>query len=1528
MNPQQTDDIIAKLKELRKEKGLPIETFAAINSAVTDLTKYRDSGADGAVPHLDLLQSLGLVPEGESADTLQDEPSAVPTTNTLSAENLDQVLKALRARIAKFQDEGQDETDEYSAMNAALADLLRWRKQGMSEPAPQMDALARWGVFPFSSAAQTQTPSVNFKPSTIEPMSPAAMDANDPDTPLEDRYREAETKIRDGFYYEARNIYRELESKARGRLREPVKNGLTKANSELARRTAYLVEEAKKAQRRKPKDPAREKEAWLAVVKENPDVEEANDAITRLTQDATDQEVRKEIRGLLDRAKQAAASDNLPELNSLFGRVQALRARGDAAPSEMSRGLYDELVNLEADVTKLRTDTRKKLGQFSTLLTSGYYREAYETARNYMESNVDLLVDEAGFLGQPGLDVRTERFFQAAREQFLTALRNLVTQRLEKATGEEKQNPDLAQKTLQDAQRMLKDDVLTPDDRNLLKELLTQVQKQLENVETKLGRYNSAKTKVEQAQRTGISQREALKLYRETKVDYADYPELDLRIEQAEEAVSEVIGTEVAAQISEAQRKLNQDQFDVALNLLNKARTDAIQEIQHPKPNGGLARRLQDLARVEQEIRDAEKEYLKMMGVLEQFDAYVELFRKGDTMALQFARNQLERLNDQERQHNETRRRMSDLVALQGDAGNWETGSNEYRRQNWEVAEMNLRQVASSQNSNRAEAERMANRALAALTIVKAREAYAQANWKAARSNYDTANRLFTDNQGDKDPLTAPLFDEVRQAIKQLEPISQNDEAVRSKINQAKRKLSEVTERAGLRASVRAMVQPMPQFAQAMDLIVEAEQLESTLDDEVDKLKQEIRDQWRSAFLSGMKEAVRSDELEVLKAGKGLAETLRDQMLLFDTREEQLARELEERYLDAEYEQLNQVSPKPWTQIEENRQKRRRALRIPTKEINEQYLNALRERIKEEVQRRRSKVSVEDARAYLKQELEKLSLLADEELARRAFELCWELEDWEEADHLADDLEMNYPEESAAWKGLTRAAKLFQGGFVPQGTAEMEELKERYKQNDRLTKLLKEKEKTFREKTIDVLAKQAQGFETRGGEDDLIDAASKYALMYEINDQDARARKGLERIGKQLEPGLKKLFRRADALKVGVRPLNETLREADALFNTLNSLYAVADAKRLPLPIDLKSQMFGVVQRLGNKRDKWKAVQDYLNQEANELDNALKTPTPLDDKDPERGGWNFSVTNSILADAQKAAAGDGDCVLLVQQEQSRVSELNDTGTEMRARVFAFLAALRAEDFDTTMRLSDDVAGRWKQITARDAWGGVEILTRYHYKHFGRWITSPEEHKTRARERKADFEEWQRWSANVTKSNTQTNERAKSLQGATIEEVQDKNQYSLAETIKLASDLRASCAEFEGVFEQKPDKDPLSDKAEQERAKVPDQWLANVKSTKTRAAVLEEEAKNRLKQLEGPLSRLKKVLAVQIDGWMRAHRDRVPPDQNLVLLEREYKAVAEIDPFHDEALKTRKKLDDLKKRKTGEPTSRFGRLFGN
>lgn len=1528
MNPQQIDEIIEQLKVIRKDKD--VETFKEMNTAMNDLTAYRKAGSDGKVPHLDALRAWGLIPEDAPAETLESQTPVIETEPTLSAANVNQVLNALRARIAKFQDEGQDDTAEYDAMNAVLSELLSWRKQGMTEPAPHLDTLARWGIFPPSSTAtRPQTPS-SAPSAVVAETSPRATTEyeGEQDTQFEERYREAEAKARDGFYYEARNIYRELESQVRGRLREPVKAGLTKANTELTRRTTYLVEQAKGAQRKKPKDAVREKEAWLAVTKENPDVEEANNALTRLTQEITDQEVRKEIRGLLERAKDAAAKDNLPDLNNFFGRVQGLRARGDASPGEMSGGLYDELVNLETEIAKLRAETRKKLGQFSTLLTGGYYKPAYVTARDYMNRAVPVLIDETGFIGAPGLEVETTRFFQVAREQFLTALRNLVAQRLEKAKGEEKENPDLAKTTLQEAEAMLTDDVLIQEDKQTLQEQLSQVQKQLAIVENKLGRYNAAKDKVEQAQRTGITQRDALKLYREAKVEYADFPDLEIRMEQAEQAVAEVVGTEVAGQITEAQRKLNLDQFDAALKLLQKAATDAIQELPHPKPNSGLAHRLQDLARVEEEIKDAEKNYLRMMGTLNDFDTYVEQFRKGDAMALQLARNQLERLTDQERQHNETRRRMSDLVALQGDAGNWETGANEYRRKNWETAELNLRQVASSQNPNRVEAERMANRALACLTIVKAREAEGQAKWKEARNNYDTASRLF--KESGTDSQTAAVADEVTDALRRLEPIARNDDQVRSKINQAKRKLGEVTERVGLRASARAMVQPMPQFGQAFDLITEAEQLESTLEEEVDRLKQEIRDQWRSAFLNGMKEAVRSDDLEVLKAGMGLADTLRDQMLLFDTREEQLARELQERYLDAEYDALSQTSPKPWTQLEENRQRRRRALRIPTKEINEQYMNALRERIKEEVGRRRSKVSREEARAYLKQELEKLSLPADEELARRAFELCWELEDWEEADHLADDLEMNYPEESTAWKGLTRAAKLFQGGLVQEGAAEMEELKERYKQNNRLTQLLNEKEKTFREKTIDVLAKQAQEFVTRGGEDDLIEAATKYALMYEINDQDARARKGLEQVGKKLEPGLKKLFRRADGLKVGQRPLDETLRDADTLYVTLHAMHAVADAKRLPLPADLKSTMFGVVQRLGNKRDKWKAVQDYLNQEADELDNALKTPVMLDDKDPERGGWNFAVTNSILGEAQKAAAGDGDCILLVQQEQGRVSELTDTGNDMRGRVFQFLAALRVEDFDNTMRLADDVANRWRQVTARDAWGGLDILTRYHFKHIGRWVVSPEEHKTRARERKVDWEEWQRWSASVVKSNAQTNERAKGLQGTTIDEVQEKSQYSLTQTIKLAAELRASCAEFEAVYEQQPQKGPLSDKAEQEKNKAQDQWVATVSSTKSRAASLEEEARKRLEKLEradGPLSRLKKVLAVQIDGWMRAHNDRVPPDQNLAMLEREYKTVADIDPYHDEALKTRKKLDELKKRKGSEPPSKFLGLFG-
>jgi len=1527
MSTQQVDNLIQELKELRM-KGQTNEVFNDMTGVENDLRKWRKGDMKDTLPHQDKLREWGLLKDGAQAPDAPSDRAAQPAPRALSAANVDETIGALRVRLTQLQDEGEEESSEYTELNTALSALLRWKRSGMKEPAPHLDTLERWEIYPLASSRPSRENSAQVSASP-EPGAPAAdADLSDSDRAYEDRYREAEQKLQDGFYHEARKIFRELQPQVRGRLRAPVQNGLTKANASLMQRTTYLIDQALEVERRDKKNLARQKEAWFAVLHENPDSQEANDAVAKLTHEITDQEVRGEIGGILERAKQDFDKAHLPNLNEMLGHVEGLRRRGETTPREVSKNLYDELVNLENKVKDLRDKLREKLGFAGTLMTRGEYRKAYLNARDYMNLAAPVMIDSTGFLGEPGSPVKTERFFEAARERYLSSVNNLVAQRQEKASGEEEENPELALNTLKDALVLLTDEAFTPDDRNTLQNLETQVKKKVEFVQIRLEKYNDAKAKILQAQESGTTARKALELYRAAETYYPDYPELKLRITETEAAVAAVIAAELAADISEAQRKMKQDQYDAALELLQIARTRAVNEVPHSKANSELARRLDEITRVEAEIRDAEAKYLQMMAVLQEFDTHLEQFRKGDTVALQLAENKLDTLTDDEKKHHEARRRMSDLVALRGDAGNWEKGTREYRRQNWEEAQLNLRKVADSQNPNRAEAERLANRAQACLSIAKARQAETEAKWKEAVNNYKTAADFFT--KSGTDEFTAPIAEEAREALERLKPIARNDEVVQRKLNEAKRLLKQVNSRIGRGSVARTMVQPMPEFEQAFALVTEAEQMESTLADQADDLKQDIREQWRRAFLNGMKAAARSNDLEILQAGIGLAESLRDQALLFDVEEEQLARDLEERSLDTEYAQLMEASPKEWERVEANRQRRRRALRNASPEISEQYMNALRERIKKQANRLKSQDPLA-ARAYLKQELEKLSLQADEELARRAFDLCWELEDWEEADRLAGELDMNYPEESAAWKGLTRAARLYHGGLVHEAGAEIEELKERYKQNERLTLLLRAKEQTFREKTLDVLQTQANELILRGGEDDWIAAATKYALMYEINERDLRARRGLEQVGRRVEPGLKKLLGRAGDLTIGSSSLDETLHEADALYETLHSLHTVASVNRLPLAADLKAQLGGTHTRLAAKRDRWKAVQDYLNRAQLELDNALKAPQPLDDKDPERGGWTFGVVNARLLEAQRAAAGDGDCIQLIQREQTRVSELEETARELRGLIFKFLEKLRAEDFDETMRQADEVATQWRRVTARgDGWGGLEILTRQHYKHLGRAITALEEHKARAKDRKGDWLAWQQWSANVVKANRLVQERNGKLAGATLDDIQEREQFGLNQITTLTKDLRAACAQFDQTFSSQPDKGPLSNKAEQEKNKVQDEWQTNVAANNTRAAGLEQEARERLDQLEradGPLARLKKVTAVQIDGWMRAHKDRVPPDQNLALLDREYKAVAAIDPYHEEALKAAKKLDELRKRKREEPQGRRFGLFG-
>lgn len=1477
MNADQLSAVVAALRE-RMPHAAP-EVFDRMLEVQQALATWGQAGRVGALPHSDELQGWGIALPTEAA-----EPTPVAAAEErLSPGEVTEILQRLR------QLSGEEQMAEQAG--AVYGTIRAWERGGTVGPLPEQEALAQLGVWPNGTTPVQQPPlSIPVAPEETG----ATGTATDPDDSLEIPYQDARAMMARGEYYQARSALGELRRQALGRLVGPVETSYIEASNRLQELTRHRVQLAHATQQEHSTDLARQKRDWEEVLKLNPDSTEANEALTRLAQAKADEEIGHKLATLVAEARQASTDDNLPKMNESVGHIRAWRAMGEATPPQLSGDLYQRVVAVEEEVRALRDKMRTRLGQSSTLLASGDYREAYQHGRELLERGVPKIFDVAGMFGQANVEVDTLQFFKAAQERFIPTLRSLAVQRLNEAEGVEAQNPEQAKVLLDDAEGRLTDSILTRADQEEFKRELAKIQEKKSQVERNIAKYNLAKTKVVEAQASGKTRDEALALLVSAKEDYPTYPNLDIYIEQARDAVTGVLATTLEAAIAEAERQMERDEFSTALARLAQARLEAIKEVGTPKPGSELSRQLEELKAQEQKIAAREGSHQRMLALLKEVDEALRRYDGGDKSAITLAHSLLEQAGDREKQHPLYNRRWADLVVRQGTEANWETGLAEYRQQRWEMAEASLRKAAEGKTSHQKEAMQLAERALACRCAQAAAAAEAGANWKEAKQQYQRAVSLLTDEKVGTDNLTLPVLQQCQDGVQRLEPMEQSDQKVQQSLTEAATLHQIASQKVKAATHLGAQVETIEEFARAVTKLEEAAREQSTLASEANTRLQKVRGEWRESYLRAMRAALVSTDETILSKAMALGKALEEASLLFEPQDEKLATDLQLAVLDREYERLQQ-GVVDWGKIEENRSKR---LKIPqgrSAEVEAAFRHAVRERILRGVHELRGEPL--KAKDYLTEALRRPDLQADEPLTQKLIELCWELGDWGGAERLTEDLGYRNPAVGEVWRGLTRAARWYHAGSLSQGEAELAIVRERCIGQPDLTLLIGEKEKRFHEKTLEKIRHEAEAAEARNTDDGYIEAAERYARASELSNTDQRITMGLRRVGVKLGSGILQRCAHARNISVGQRPLAHAVQEIEQLHGTLAALDRVMD--KLGLEPHLQSDVRIALEDLAPKRQRWRRVWDALEKSDRARDEALRNPHPLNDQGT--GGWQLGVALGYAKEAQGAAVGDRDCVSLVQATLELLTTLDEKARQLGESVSGLLQAVREEEFDKVVRLSDEVGKQWQYLSQQEAvWGGLEGLLRHPYPG-GRTVERLQEHRRMAMEHKATLEQWERWSEATMKAFSDAQRKAKALTKEPLDEL--RHAYELKEIAALCRECAKACDRFDEQLNNHPNEEPDSQKAEGARERVPGQlWKGELfgdDGYRAKVVRLEQEVKQALDTLNGPtgsLTRLRRIIDVQIKPFVSNPKKKVPA-QNVTHAKMELQKCEEIDPLN-------------------------------
>lgn len=1442
----------------------------------------------------------------------------------MNTDTINQLIETLRAKSLLAYEQGNESL--FDEMRAVIKIIKDWQANGMVDSLPHQEQLRSWGIeldglvdHPATNLPVTEpeVAETNLEP-TLEPSFASddvseQAEATESSVPpeLQREYEGVLALVQQGRYHRAIEMLRELQNKAVDlSFAEQVKQLLTQTSLELNEKIKEAVTQAQQFATHQPQELKKQEELWQKVLDIDPEHEEAQQKLRQLVTETGSQRVVQQIERIRANVFGAVSGQQLPMMQEMLAQAQTLAEQNNNAE------LQPPLDELLAFVRGERDKLRDKLGAASTLAVSGNLQEAYSQAKDYLARGVKTMVDTAGLFGAADSEVQTTLFFTEIRKRFISSLKNLAEQRLEIAENLEKKSPPAALRTLQEARQFLSHEVLTAEDLKELAPTRETLDGRILTLQEPLLAFEEAEKLVLKAQEAGLSLTEQYQYYQQAKAKYGNYPDIEVYIAQTQASLARQMVGKVQEELSLASLELAREQFEVARQRMGHIRQEVYDKFAKPAPDSELDLALQEINRFIEQIGLKQTQYEQLLGSLNHVDQLLEHYEQNpQPTVLKNVRLLLEQLNSDHPKHPKIRERERKLFLVQGEKENWQQGVQKYQQHDWAGAIESLETVVGSLGAaDQKQAQLMIARAKAAQFFEKGQEAEKNKQWGEAIRNYREAYEQFDKLSGERPDEAQRFYEEAQKGIDRLRPLAENDKRVQELLEKARQYIKIGRENENY--SSLGKVDPIPEFASAIELLNQAKQIESTLTSQILSALNEAREQWRRLYLRGMQDSLQNENApSILEKAIKLGAELDEHNLLLDRTDKQVYQKLQEKILDIQHKHLLLNPAVNIRAIEDNRQKRLQ-LEETNEEVRKQYWEAVENRVLMELGFKKAQ-KPEIARVYLKGEMDKGELYQSSRLWAEFMFLCWEDKLWDYAQEQGRNLRYrpHLPqalEQSELWCGLTKAAKLLATDDNNGYRGEIDTLKNNLPTS--FVPFIENYDKRLVDERIQQLEALANEAKNSPNEEHWIESARLFALVKQLKEGAGLGsevtQKALEEVGGRLKNNLDIYL--AEIRRLEARePLTSVIEQANSKLQSLKAIYQVKKVLNLGEP--LGGELDEAIKELERKLKIWGEVEDVMKKYKHQLRERLHNPLTK--------GWDLSGLDKPLTELLVKignASSEAKLKAFINQEKTQWQTYDALATQLNEFVELLKDAFKQEDFDQIIKTANELEALWDK--QRDTFGGLEEIIKLKHPFANRELRSLKDYREEAQRQRDNLAEWLRWKEEVNKLNQEMEHSYSPLKGG-LDSLKDH--LSLEEISTKCDKVIQKVTQLKEKLNSPPEQNPLSQKAKEvefnmDVTQLQTKCQTNAKTASEMLGEIKIQA-DQLPELLKNLRRANFTLQAQIADYENHKaggiftRPKPFPSMQLKTVQKRLQECLAIDLFNSEVVKLQQELVAIKKK---------------
>ena len=1364
----------------------------------------------------------------------------------------------------------------------------------------------------------------------------------DPDDDLEKEMNKGFELLAQKKYPEARKMFSDLALKARGRLKYPAEDQVRAIDLAIAEEVNRRIIDARRLISEAPEDLDLQELAWLKVREIRPDDQSTLAELNRINDQRLLGKIKKRLGEISNDAKKAKEILDVRSLDTL--RIEIEKLSSEVKSDEVKRNLYSLVETIRLEVISSYEFVNDKAGLSSTTFIQANpdsLKSAYKYAKEF---SGPFAVDAGNIMKKgEGAFINSAEFLKFVREKYLANLRIIIARRIERSRAQRLSQPAAAITAIKEALEWLNDEVLSQDDKELLLVEKNALESTLKEAEILEQIFNRAKEKINQAKTIEDKAENSLKLILEAHSSfnndvrrqfpdwefYPKFPDIDQYIEDARRWRSEELAIDVRMAITASQQLLIREEFPEAQAELEKTERSVTSALADWgwKPESNLGRALEELQLLRTQIIQAQAANKDMKIVVDEVNQALKRFEQTqNARELEIAHQKLLNLTAEQRQHKIARDAQEELTQKQGPLHNWMDGEEAYGQERWSDAEKYYRAIRDSNFSHYQEARKRADRALAASLYIKACEEENRHQWRDAIDHYKRVVALFS--QVGSDTTSNAFHQRADEAVKRLEPVEKNDNRVRDVVNKGKGILQDLKNGFSFRQTLRDKLDPLPGLEQIIKELKDIQKLDSTLGIDITMTLSEIRQIWHDAYMrpsadgfeSPIQQALKLEDMHALQLARLRCEELYQEGLITEVNDYESYVQIHRKYLDREFEQLSEggnpkgtVNSDPlWREkeIEYNKRqvydllvryrtsdwKKTEILVSDRKKAAGELQKAIRTRILAEL---KYKTPAEGLN-HLKEIMEKRTIDPDPVLVQRLVELCWETGEWKMAEAAIRQYGENFENKNEfieVWRGLNQVARYYFENEIELGHTQAEELRRKYLGTENAD-LIEMTEKEFRKISFERLLYAAQVASKGGTDENMLEAAEKYALAYQIEPDHGVLQKELNQLGQRVQTVVVQRCDQAKNLSLGIRDLRDTLDSSGKLRKTLVSIHSVM--QELHLDENTQIQLQQVLKALNIKIELWSRVKEETDLYEKELELALKQPDAINLVDGS-GGWDLTEAGTHFQIALGEAKKDKDLIKRMEKRNTEFSRIEQQATQIRELVFKLLGFVQTENFAEVIKQCSELEKTWNSITTisqSQRLSGLELLLKYTYPSPIGEVSSIVNHRHSAERQQKNFEDWGNWVKKIMEMRKNLDSLNRNLALSLDEVVQN---LALKDVIKESETGVRRCDEFVRQLNAEPVERPVSNKARELAAK------AVIESEQTYGL----ELRKKLEELKKEAMERQKILFPKMQQFhfaidnaknvMKKNKGALPPS-NQEVLDKFRAECLELDPMNEDITK--------------------------